>query len=957
MRPEKQPAVGIPAPRSESAAASDPSAAVFAAIHRANVNLLAAKDLLADARPQFKSSDREGLRATLEPKLWGCNRSLGTYNGIRIEHASIAEGGYSSAHWHERHDNLFYVVSGALRVYYYTRPENKGDALGEPYATYVLDGGMHLLVPAGTCHRFGATAKTELIEVYWEADTTDITRIDEGGTSPVGLPAQQRLEALVVEAQSRLAQAFVCSLPAPGSPGSPEDHLYSAGSPEATALLAGEIKFEAEGEVCVEPGRRVIPKDLPTLVSRGAYELESTEYVSEGSLRTTLARNAYHEATQKEDAKFLATVNADAPSDGSVHIVGGAGEEILMAGGKIRISAPGGIEVETAEAPPVQVDRGFVVAYLPKRKGTVPAYLLVNARPGQFASVSLTTEVVWWVEASAKDAVFLHSNLSADHEHGRVLEVVYSRETGWSLVPVTPSSEPQSSRGVGWVVVYKNKPECKGMDVYLTNPDTGDVSTSPYAAHVFVSKSFAEQVAIRYAPGEGKMPGEVVVSGQPYVVRYESKNRSTFVDLFVEQPRTHFHDTQWKLTAVPELAFVFNDLAMASQQIIWAPYFDEWHRPAEVIPAPLRELDSGYVVIVMSRERKEDDLYLLFGRAETPKLTADLDGACLFTDHTVAIRIAEGFNNGLLECPRTGDRFFPAAVVAASKRNGTWKTCIRMEDGPVEVSDRFVIAYPHRRTQQWGFWHPTKSDGLGMVVGAVADVAVWLNVVAAVREAKSQMLCDDAHGPVRVLQVRKGLGSWEVVPPQPVKDLRTGYILYRESITEDDDVFSVHDWRLDVSGQIHSQGVGDMHVFDTRWRAFTAKELFLFKPDITTPQIIRVDRGVRGWRVADADAPKMRVAQCGWAVVCRPKGNEGLNCYLLAYNAHETHTSLSADTVFAAEATARDRVASAFKYGYGNVSMEHYHGAEIIRVCKVACHWYPASLFEPKEKECQTTTK
>jgi hypothetical protein len=32
-------------------------------------------------------------------------------------------------------------------------------------------------------------------------------------------------------------------------------------------------------------------------------------------------------------------------SDGSVHIVGGAGEEILMAGGKIRISAPGGIEV------------------------------------------------------------------------------------------------------------------------------------------------------------------------------------------------------------------------------------------------------------------------------------------------------------------------------------------------------------------------------------------------------------------------------------------------------------------------------------------------------------------------------------------------------------------------------------------------------------------------------------
>jgi len=112
----------------------------------------------------------------LKDKLWGQTRCIHVDRHTELHHASIHAGGYSSRHSHTYKHNLFYVLSGELKVHRYDPDE----------PPVVLRAGEAYTAPAGRDHRFEAVAAVELIELYWpvhgaDLDPDDIVRLDIGG--------------------------------------------------------------------------------------------------------------------------------------------------------------------------------------------------------------------------------------------------------------------------------------------------------------------------------------------------------------------------------------------------------------------------------------------------------------------------------------------------------------------------------------------------------------------------------------------------------------------------------------------------------------------------------------------------------------------------------------------------------------------------------------------------------
>lgn len=80
--------------------------------------------------------------------------------------------------------------------------------------------------------------------------------------------------------------------------------------------------------------------------------------------------------------------------------------------------------------------------------------------------------------------------------------------------------EAKSREQVGWVVVYRNSPDYKGMDAFL-GPDGGH-TYAPQTAKLFPNEEQAFE-ALRGKPdmGTGYLPGEVRPLHKHTVVRYE----------------------------------------------------------------------------------------------------------------------------------------------------------------------------------------------------------------------------------------------------------------------------------------------------------------------------------------------------------------------------------------------------------------------------------------------------
>ena len=107
-------------------------------------------------------------------KDWGYTTKFFHNAMVSAHHLEIDKGGFCSEHVHKYKYNLFYVISGKLKITIW-RKNNVKDIT-------VLTTGQVSAVPPGFYHKFEGLEKTECIEVYQVLlIEPDIKRRTQGG--------------------------------------------------------------------------------------------------------------------------------------------------------------------------------------------------------------------------------------------------------------------------------------------------------------------------------------------------------------------------------------------------------------------------------------------------------------------------------------------------------------------------------------------------------------------------------------------------------------------------------------------------------------------------------------------------------------------------------------------------------------------------------------------------------
>lgn len=107
-------------------------------------------------------------------KIWGETEEIFSNGIISIHHLKIKKGGFSSEHRHRFKSNLFFVLSGNLKLTIWT-PEGKDDDT-------VIWQGESSEIPPGVYHKFTALTDVECLEIYeTKLRGEDIERRIEGG--------------------------------------------------------------------------------------------------------------------------------------------------------------------------------------------------------------------------------------------------------------------------------------------------------------------------------------------------------------------------------------------------------------------------------------------------------------------------------------------------------------------------------------------------------------------------------------------------------------------------------------------------------------------------------------------------------------------------------------------------------------------------------------------------------
>jgi len=106
-------------------------------------------------------------------KVWGLTTEIYRTATFSAYHLSIDKFGYCSKHKHNRKYNLFYVLSGKLKIIIWRD--------GLPDIT-ILGPGQISGVPPDFFHQFEGLENTECIEIYYVfLEDPDIERENQGG--------------------------------------------------------------------------------------------------------------------------------------------------------------------------------------------------------------------------------------------------------------------------------------------------------------------------------------------------------------------------------------------------------------------------------------------------------------------------------------------------------------------------------------------------------------------------------------------------------------------------------------------------------------------------------------------------------------------------------------------------------------------------------------------------------
>jgi len=103
-------------------------------------------------------------------KPWGYERPVGEFRGLNLKELFFHKGKASSLHYHTKKDEIFYVISGRIRLIYGEKDE-------------VFEVGQTVHIPPEMHHQFHPLEDTLLLEVstrMWG----DIVRIEDEYNRP-----------------------------------------------------------------------------------------------------------------------------------------------------------------------------------------------------------------------------------------------------------------------------------------------------------------------------------------------------------------------------------------------------------------------------------------------------------------------------------------------------------------------------------------------------------------------------------------------------------------------------------------------------------------------------------------------------------------------------------------------------------------------------------------------------
>ena len=109
-----------------------------------------------------------------QSKKWGDVRRVFKSGTVSVHHLKIKKGGFCSEHRHRFKSNLFFVVSGNLKLIIWNESGTRDETVIWP--------GESSEIPPGVYHKFEALTDVECMEIY-EAKLRgeDIERKTEGG--------------------------------------------------------------------------------------------------------------------------------------------------------------------------------------------------------------------------------------------------------------------------------------------------------------------------------------------------------------------------------------------------------------------------------------------------------------------------------------------------------------------------------------------------------------------------------------------------------------------------------------------------------------------------------------------------------------------------------------------------------------------------------------------------------
>ena len=110
-------------------------------------------------------------------KKWGETLEVFKSEFIKVHYISIKKDGYSSKHKHKIRINHFFVISGELIIYQWTKE-------GFIDETKLITG-ESTFIPEGVEHRFHAKTDVRCIEVYSPSEISDVD-IDRDGVGGMG---------------------------------------------------------------------------------------------------------------------------------------------------------------------------------------------------------------------------------------------------------------------------------------------------------------------------------------------------------------------------------------------------------------------------------------------------------------------------------------------------------------------------------------------------------------------------------------------------------------------------------------------------------------------------------------------------------------------------------------------------------------------------------------------------